>query len=376
MNNLTTLTLNNGLTTIGSMAFRYAKKLTSLTIPSTATSIAAYAFADLDALTSLTINEGITTITNNVFYLSTKFLSSITIPNSVTSIGESAFRYDSTGEPYSNITSVTLGSGLITVGDFAFSNVLRSVETFVIPNNVQVVGDRAFYNSNTSNQVTLHTVTVGSGLTTKTGTSLFGSQDKICTVTNLSIFTNSGLGINTNANCPAAPRQATAVAISRGAIVTVSAPLSGGTPTSYLVTASPGGETCTVTGASGSCTVSNLTNGTAYTFTTQSINALGTSSASVASTAVTPDDIPQTISALDISSDTGSSSSDFNTSTASQTITGTLSYALETNDKIFGSLDGGSNYVDITSYVTGTTISWPATLTTSGTIALRATKAS
>ena len=38
------------------------------------------------------------------------------------------------------------------------------------------------------------------------------------------------------------------------------------TPRSYLVTASPGGATCTVTGASGSCTITGLTAGTAYTF--------------------------------------------------------------------------------------------------------------
>ncbi len=87
---------------------------------------------------------------------------------------------------------------------------------------------------------------------------------------------------------PATPGQPTAVAGAGSAAVTVVAPTSGGTPTSYTVTASPGTAQCTVTGASGSCTVNGLTNGTSYTFTSTATNVAGTSSSSVASAAVTP----------------------------------------------------------------------------------------
>ncbi len=63
----------------------------------------------------------------------------------------------------------------------------------------------------------------------------------------------------------------------------------GGTPTSYIVTAvGDNTKTCTVTGASGSCTITGLTNGTAYTFTATAANAGGTSAPSGASAAVTP----------------------------------------------------------------------------------------
>ncbi len=85
---------------------------------------------------------------------------------------------------------------------------------------------------------------------------------------------------------PATPGQPTAVAGAGSAAVTVVAPTSGGTPTSYTVTASPGNAQCTVTGASGSCTVNGLTNGTSYTFTSTATNAAGTSSSPVASAAV------------------------------------------------------------------------------------------
>ena len=87
---------------------------------------------------------------------------------------------------------------------------------------------------------------------------------------------------------PATPGQPTAVAGAGSSAVTVVAPTSGGTPTSYTVTASPGNAQCTVTGASGSCTVNGLTNGTSYTFTSTATNAAGTSSSSVASAAATP----------------------------------------------------------------------------------------
>ena len=70
--------------------------------------------------------------------------------------------------------------------------------------------------------------------------------------------------------------------------VTVDRGSSGGPPASFVVTASPGGATCTVTGTSGSCTVSGLAGGVAHTFTAVATNATGSSSATSASTAVTP----------------------------------------------------------------------------------------
>ena len=78
-----------------------------------------------------------------------------------------------------------------------------------------------------------------------------------------------------------------------------------------------------------------------------------------------------TVTALDISADTGTSNTDFITREAAQSITGTLSTALGAGEKLFGSVDNGSSWSDITSKVSGTAITWDgATLSGSSTIKL------
>ncbi|MBF0255916.1 MAG: cadherin repeat domain-containing protein, partial [Gammaproteobacteria bacterium] len=86
--------------------------------------------------------------------------------------------------------------------------------------------------------------------------------------------------------------------------------------------------------------------------------------------AVTPP--ATTLSGLDISADTGISASDFNTNTASQTITATLSAALANGEKLLGSVDNGSTWTDISAKVTNTSLQWDgATLAGSSSIQLK-----
>ena len=66
------------------------------------------------------------------------------------------------------------------------------------------------------------------------------------------------------------------------------AALAGGAVTAYRVTATRGGAGCTITPPATACTVTGLTNGTAYRFTATATNAAGTSAASAESNAVTP----------------------------------------------------------------------------------------
>ena len=67
----------------------------------------------------------------------------------------------------------------------------------------------------------------------------------------------------------------------------------GGAATEYTATASPGGATCTINTAPGSCTITGLTNGTPYTFTVTASNNSGTSDPSATSAPITPATAPE-----------------------------------------------------------------------------------
>jgi hypothetical protein len=124
--------------------------------------------------------------------------------------------------------------------------------------------------------------------------------------------------------------------------------------------------------ASGSYTAPS-TDGSHTVVVTDTDNAGNSKSASLT---FTRDTIAPTtaVSAVHLSNDTGSNSSDFYTSTAAQTISGTLSTALLAGDILKGSVDNGAHWTDITSMVSGTAIAWSgATLAGSDTIAFQVT---
>jgi len=146
--------------------------------------------------------------------------------------------------------------------------------------------------------ITSYTVTSSPGNITATGTS---SPITVTGLTNGTAYTFTVVATNavgtsdasvastavTPVTVPGAPTISQVIAGYAEASVTFTAPNDGGSPiTSYTVTSSPGNITATGTGTS--ITVTSLTNGTSYTFTVVATNAVGTSVASVASTAVKP----------------------------------------------------------------------------------------
>ncbi|WP_318556644.1 fibronectin type III domain-containing protein [Geobacter anodireducens] len=157
------------------------------------------------------------------------------------------------------------------------------------------------------------TATATSGLTVTFSSSTTG----VCTITSggaLSFLTAGTCTINAdqagngaflaaptvsrsfavNAVVPGAPTSVTATAGNGQVSITFTAPAStgGAAITGYTATSNPGGITGTC--AASPCTVTGLTNGTAYTFTVTATNSAGTGSASAASNSVTPK-VAQTI---------------------------------------------------------------------------------
>ena len=160
-NDIKTLVIDNGVTSIGELAFDNCKSLTSIEIPASVTTIYYSAFQYCTSLTSIVIANGVTTIDNGAFSYCTG-LTSIEIPASVTSIGYCAFMgctslnsinipdgVTSIGtEVFKNCTSLTsieISANVTSIGDGAFEG-CNSLESIEIPANVTSIGSDAFYN--------------------------------------------------------------------------------------------------------------------------------------------------------------------------------------------------------------------------------------
>ena len=89
-NAIQSISLPDGLTTIGDLAFSYCVSLQTIHIPAGVTRIGNEAFSGCTALTTINIPDGVTSIEQEAFYMCT-YLRAIDIPASVTSIGGSAF---------------------------------------------------------------------------------------------------------------------------------------------------------------------------------------------------------------------------------------------------------------------------------------------
>ena len=135
---LSSITIPNSVTSIGIYAFVICSSLTSITIPDSVTSIGTYAFSGCRSLTSITIPDSVTSIGAYAFQ-SCSNLTSITIPDSVTSIGASAFN------SCSGLTSITIPDSVTSIGNFAFSYCI-SLTSITIPDSVTSIGSYAFYN--------------------------------------------------------------------------------------------------------------------------------------------------------------------------------------------------------------------------------------
>ena len=191
---ITSIVINEGVTSIGACAFWGCNALTSVSIPSSCQRIGFAAFAEDPALGSVTIPNGVIgeaafirctgmrTVTigpgvtaigisafesctglNGVYigdvaswcriyfggnkaspleyahnlYLNGQLLTNLTIPAGVTKVGDYAF------EHCMSLTSVTIPEGCTTIGEYAFNN-CQNITTATLPNSLTYVGSFAF----------------------------------------------------------------------------------------------------------------------------------------------------------------------------------------------------------------------------------------
>ncbi len=138
--NLSSVVLPSSLTSIGAGAFANSK-IESISIPTSVVSIGSYAFADCDNLTTLTIPSSVKTIGD---YLASGCdnLRSVDMQSSlITEVAPYAF-YNCCG-----LADVAFPPCLLAIGESTFAGT-SSLSSIILPDNLSVIGDRAFQYSN------------------------------------------------------------------------------------------------------------------------------------------------------------------------------------------------------------------------------------
>ena len=144
--NLSSVTLPNGLKTIGYCAFEYCA-FTSINLPSSLESIDDYAFYECNELASIIIPGKVTSIGDGTFEYCENLVS-VTLPNGLKSIGDDAFGY------CEKLVSITLPDGLESIDEDAFEY-CSNLESINIPSSVTEIGKYAFYHCDKLSSVTV-----------------------------------------------------------------------------------------------------------------------------------------------------------------------------------------------------------------------------
>ena len=193
-NNITSIIIKEGITSIGQGAFRNCSILPSIVVPKSVTSIKRQAFYNCKQLSSIEIPESVLHIEDQAFHLTAWYnklpdgvvyagkvaynykgempenttlvikegtsviaegafrkcanLTLIEIPNSISIIEDYAF------EDCSGLTTITIGNGLKSIGEYAFQG-CRSIKELSIPQNVTSIGKAAFYGCESITEVTI-----------------------------------------------------------------------------------------------------------------------------------------------------------------------------------------------------------------------------
>jgi hypothetical protein len=201
-----TITFQTNTLILGDYCCLRNQRTGTLTVPDSVTRVGIYAFYDCNGFTAISLeasSSSLTTIDDYAFSHCSSLVGTLTIPNSVTLVDTGAFQDDVL------ITSLSLGSGLVTIGANAFRQMTAITENLVIPNSVETIGATAFYN----NTARTGTLTLGTGLKT-IGGQAFAFNPLTGTLTIPSAVTAIGEGAFCNNNFLAVASSASGFTVS------------------------------------------------------------------------------------------------------------------------------------------------------------------
>ena len=169
--NLESVTLPESLTTFGSYAFSSCKSLKAIKIPSVVTTIPDRCFSGCSSLESVTIPEGVTDIGGVAFFGCN--LKALTLPESLEAIGSSAFygnqslksvnipakvkKIEAQAFSHCGLTNLVIQEGVQTIGGIAFYE--NPLQKLTLPSTVTSIGGNAFGNNNNLQSIICNAVT-------------------------------------------------------------------------------------------------------------------------------------------------------------------------------------------------------------------------
>ena len=174
-----TVIIEDGVTSIGDCAFHYCEGLTSVAIPASVTSIGNGVFYGCHGLTSVTIPASVTSIGYDAFRFCSS-LTSVTIPASVTSIGVGVFA------DCSNLATMTVDAGNTKYDSRNSCNAIIEKESntliigcngSTIPGDVTSIGENSFIGCDG-----LTTITIPASVTS-IGAGAFANCSNLATMT-------------------------------------------------------------------------------------------------------------------------------------------------------------------------------------------------